>query len=253
MCRADTPRGALPVWAESMVEVSPACPSLVGDQRDLLQRADSRSDLRAPTGSSTIHERDLAPMALVTAPMKLFPFLLLVVALGCRSVPGDTVEDKRAHIDAWETETLGMLYEEHPKAREQVEQAPGYLVVSQRVVKIPFIGWGGGYGVLVDRTKDRRMYIKLDRMDVGGGWGARNLRVILVIHEPKLLRRAGKTHWSFGAGAEASAKAGDSGAAGGMGTDGGDKGYTLYELTDEGVSVTWTLYSLRLSEYSSLN
>ena len=184
--------------------------------------------------------------------MKLALAFLLVLPLGCRSVPGDTVEEKRAHIDAWVEETLEMLYEEHPQAREQIEQAPGYLVVSQRVVKIPFFGGGGGYGVLVDRDRDRRMYIKLNRMDVGGGWGARNLRVILVIHKPKLLKKAGKSHWSFGGGAEASAKSGESGAAGGMGTGQTGKDYTIYELTDEGVSVTWTLHALRLSVYSSL-
>jgi lipid-binding SYLF domain-containing protein len=185
--------------------------------------------------------------------VKLALVLLLGLACSCRSIPGDTVEEKRAYIDAWEQETLEMLYEEQPQARESIEEAPGYLAVGQRIVKIPFVGWGGGYGVLVDRVRDKRLYVKLNRMDVGGGLGARNLRVVLVIHDPKLLKKAGKATWSFGGGAEASAKAGESGAAGGMGTGQGDAEYTVYELTDEGVSVTWTLHAIRLSEHSALN
>jgi len=186
--------------------------------------------------------------------MKLAMALVLALVGACGSVPGDTVEEKRAHIDAWEQQTLGMLFEQHPQAEASLEQAPGYLAVSQRVVKVPIFGGGGGYGVLVDRTRDRRLYVKLDRMDMGGGLGARNLRVVVVIHDPKLLKEDAGAHWSFGGGAEASAKAGESGAAGGVGGGGkGQEGFTLYELTEEGVSVTWTLYAIRISALSDLN
>jgi len=177
------------------------------------------------------------------------PVLLLLVLLvgACRSVvPGDTPEEQRAHIDAWEQETLEMLYAQHPEARAEVAEAAGYLAVHQRVLKVPIFGGGSGYGVVVDRTRERRAYVRLDRMDVGGGLGTRNLRVVAVVSDPKLLEPK-RSHWSFGGGAEAAAKSGESGAAGGAGAGAGKGGTKIYEMTEEGVSVTWTVYAIKLS------
>jgi lipid-binding SYLF domain-containing protein len=176
----------------------------------------------------------------------------MVALVACQSVPeGDTVAARRAYIDTWEQETLRMLYASHPEAQELIEQAPGYLVISQRVVKIPFLGGGGGYGVVNYRAQNRRRYIKVDRLDVGGGLGIRNLRVIVVLHDPKLVKNVGESHWSFHGSAEASAKSSESATSGSQNKP--STGYTLYELTDEGVSVTWTLYAIHFSSYSSLN
>lgn len=185
--------------------------------------------------------------------MKFAPvILLLLTVVACRSVPpGDTVAQQRAYIDAWEQETLEMLYAAHPETRESIAQAPAYLAVKQRLVKIPLLGGGGGHGVLVDRTRNQRLYAKVDRLDVGGGWGTRNLRVVVVFQDPGLLRNVGKPHWSIGWSAETSAKSGESGAAAGQGKQ--SRGYRIYELTDEGVSVTWTLYTIKISPYDLLN
>lgn len=181
---------------------------------------------------------------------KLIPLLFLPV-VSCRSVPGDTVAEQRTHIDDWEQETLQMLYKQDPGARDIIAKAPAYLAIDQHLVKIPFLGTGRGYGVLVDRTTDQRLYVTLDRLDMGGGLGARNLRVVLVIHDPKLLKNAGEaSRWSFGGSAEASSKS-DSKSGGGLNSQ--RARYTIYELTDEGVSVTWTIYAIRLSPNSALN
>ena len=55
--------------------------------------------------------------------------------------------------------------------------------------------------------------------------------------------------WSVNAGAEAAAKVGDVGAAGGGGSTSAedDKGYTMYMITDAGVSATVTAGVVRVS------
>jgi len=180
--------------------------------------------------------------------------LLCLVALlaGCTSVPGKTTEEKRAFIQEFEQETLEQLHQEHPEAKAALAEAPGYVVVRQKVTKVPLVGGGGGYGVVVDGRSDERTYMKLRRLDLGGGYGVRSTRIVLILHEPELVDEVKSGKWRFGAGAEAAAKAGEAGAAGGGGT-GGNEAYTSYQLTDAGVSATVTINALRLSPYKSLN
>jgi lipid-binding SYLF domain-containing protein len=168
-------------------------------------------------------------------------------------VPGDTAEQQRAHVDAYAQESIDLLVKQTPEVQAQLDEAKGYAVIRQSVLKIPIFGGGSGWGVIVEKETGKRTYVKLRRFDVGGGWGARVTRVIAILHTPEAVKEALDGGFEFNAGAEVGAKAGDVG--GGVAGGAQDKkgGETVYVLLDTGASATATVGVLRISKYASLN
>ena len=142
---------------------------------------------------------------------------------------------------------LQKLVQQTPGLQEELDSSLGYLVVDKKVVKIPFVGGGGGKGVVVENATGKRTYVKVSRMEVGGGWGARSYKVLLVFTKPKRLEKAQAGTWVYQAGAEASA--GKVAAEGSSAQVQKDKGYKVYTYSEGGASVTWTLRAFRLKPY----
>jgi lipid-binding SYLF domain-containing protein len=130
-----------------------------------------------------------------------------------------------------------------PKTKERIASSVGYAILSGNITKVPFVGGGSGYGVAISNKTGEKTYLEITKFDVGGGWGARSLRFVIVFQDEKKFNTFINGVWNASAGAEASAKVKDTGAAGGAGSGDlpGDKGYSVYFLTDAGVSVTWTV------------
>lgn len=179
--------------------------------------------------------------------------LVLAICAACVSVPGDTVEDQRGHIDAYAEESIALLVKQSPEVQAELDTALGYVVVRQSVVKVPLFGGGSGWGVVVERESGKRTYVKLRLLQVGGGWGARVTRVIGVLSTQQALDKALNGGFKFSAGAEAGAKAGDVGGGAAAGAQEGESGAKIYVLLDTGASATATVGVLRLSPLSSLN
>jgi len=191
--------------------------------------------------------------------MQRFGILALVFVSvfvsACASAKGSTPDEQRAHIRKLEKETLARLFKEHPEAKAALESAPGYAVFDTSITKIPVIGAGGGYGVIVDADPVARTYMKVREFQLGAGWGARRFQVVVIFHNAKIRDDLKDGKWSFGGGAEAAAKVGESGAAGGGGTGcgGDDQPFTKYVLTEAGVSLTATVNAKRISRMGDLN
>jgi hypothetical protein len=168
--------------------------------------------------------------------------LCLVAGLsGCASIPGKTGAEQAENIDALVERTLADLYKQEPATREAIASSVGYVVMSNKITKIPLVGVGGGYGVAIETKSGARTYLEMARFDVGMGWGARSIRPVAIFTDAKVFKDMTDGEWEFQAGAEASAKVGEGGAAGGGGAGGpGDKGYTMHVVTDAGVSATAT-------------
>jgi hypothetical protein len=121
------------------------------------------------------------------------------------------------------------------------------VVASTKITKIPFVGAGSGYGIAINTKSGEKTYLKMTRFDVGGGWGARALRPVVIFQDEKKFNSFINGIWEVQAGTEVAAKAGEKGAAGGAGTGAiGEKGYTVHILTDAGVSATATAGVLRV-------
>lgn len=162
---------------------------------------------------------------------------------GCAGIPGATGEEQVQTIDELVERTLPDLYKQEPKARQQIADSVGYAIMDNKITKIPLVGAGSGYGVAINNKTGEKTYIRMARFDLGGGWGARSVRPVVIFRDEKKFKDFIKGDWSANAGAEAAAKVGESGAAGGAG--GGDlpgnKGYSIHLITDAGVSATVTM------------
>jgi len=172
----------------------------------------------------------------------------LVGMSGCASIPGKTGEEQAETIDALVERTLADLYKQEPKAKDAIANSVGYVVMSNKITKIPLVGAGSGYGVAINTKTGEKTYIKMARFDLGGGWGARSVRPVLIFQDEKKFKDFIDGVWEAQAGAEAAAKVGETGAAGGAGSGDlpGNKGYSVHMITDAGVSATVTAGVIRV-------
>ncbi len=175
--------------------------------------------------------------------------LFLVISMsGCASIPGATGGEQAETIEALVERTLPDLYKQEPKARKEIANSVGYAIMNNKITKVPIFGAGSGYGVAIDNRTAEKTYITMTRFDIGGGWGARSMRPVVIFQDEKKFKDFIDGAWEAQAGAEAAAKVGESGAAGGAGSGNlpGDKGYSIYMITDAGVSATATAGVIRI-------
>jgi lipid-binding SYLF domain-containing protein len=175
--------------------------------------------------------------------------LFLVINLaGCATIPGTTGEEQAETINALVERTLADLYKQDPKTKGEIVNSVGYAIMNNKITKIPIVGAGSGYGVAINNKTGEKTYIKMARFDIGGGWGARSVRPVLIFQDEKKFKDFINGVWQAQAGAEAAAKVGESGAAGGAGSGDvpGKKGYSVYFITDAGVSATVTVGIIRV-------
>lgn len=184
----------------------------------------------------------------------LMSALMAMLAITITACAGGLVggkEEKLAYFESLEQETLAQLVKERPGAEQELARSVGYAVIDKKAVKVPVFGAGGGAGVVVEKASGKKTYLRVPELQFGLGWGGRAEKVILIFQDIEKLRDLADGMWKAGIEAEAAAKAGDVGAAGGRGT--GDlmkKGFTTYVLTDAGVSATATIAVLRAQPYS---
>ena len=164
----------------------------------------------------------------------------------CASIPGDTGEEQAIEIDSLVTKTLADLEKQDPTTKDAIAQSAGYVIMNNKLTKIPLIGVGAGYGVGINQKSGERTYLKMRRLDLGMGWGARAVRPVLIFEDEKKYLEYIDGNFDASLGAEASAKAGEKGAAGGGATENTKEGYKSYLITDTGVSATASLAFMRV-------
>ena len=161
-----------------------------------------------------------------------------------------SVQEKRDFLAGVEQKTLAELIEKSPEIQAEMDRSVGHAVFSNRSAKIPFVGAGEGIGVVLDKKTGERTYLKVRRLDVGGGLGVREYRLVVVFFEEEPLKKLAGGKLELAAGAEAGAGKGDVG----LGTEGisgkQKEKLALYQLSDKGVSATITV---RLIRYSVLD
>ena len=173
-------------------------------------------------------------------PLALLMVILLVIS-GCATMTTADKEQKRAELDAMAEAAIAALIEQDPEIKKEIEQSLGYAVANMKVTKVPIVGAGGGEGVFVIKTTQQRTYFTVSRFDVGGGWGARSYKALVVINSQEVMDRAKDGVWEFQAGAEVSAgKANVEGSSSDL-----NKGFTVHVLSDGGASATVTARVIR--------
>ena len=172
--------------------------------------------------------------------------LVLVYALfimtACSSMSVTERETKRSQLDEMAATAITGLIEQDITLQQKMDDSLGYAVANMKVTKVPVVGAGGGEGIFVNKKTGKRIYFTVSRFDIGGGWGARSYKILLLFETQEMLERLHNGTWEYQAGVEASA-----GTAAAEGSSGGeDKGYTVHILSDGGASATATARVIRI-------
>ncbi len=166
---------------------------------------------------------------------------LLFFLVACSTLSLTEIEKKRKELDEMAATTIDALAEEDYALQKELDESLGYAVANMKVTKIPIVGAGGGEGVFVNRKTNQRTYFTVSRFDIGGGWGVRSYKALLVITTPEALDRLDNGTWEFQAGVEASAGTAAEGSSGALNAD-----YTVHVLSDGGASATATARVIRI-------
>ena len=172
----------------------------------------------------------------------------IVVAVSCSSTYRSmSAEEKREFLVELEQQTLAELVDEVPEAQAEIDRSVGHAIVANRLAKVPFVGAGEGIGVVFDAETGERTYLKVGRLDVGGGLGVREYRLVVLFFDRQPLRKLASGKLELGAGVEAGAKDKEIGTGAGGVAGSRDEKRVLYQLSDAGVSATFTVRAIRYS------
>lgn len=179
--------------------------------------------------------------------------LLAMIALfsfssGCSTMTTEEKDAKRKGLDSMAEDTVAKLIEQDPKIQQELDASPGYFVADMKLTKVPIVGAGGGEGVLIDKASGNNVYLTVGRFDVGGGWGVRVYKVLLITKTQDMLDDIKNGVWEFQAGAEAAA--GSASAEGSTSEIG--RPFTVHILSEGGAAATVTARILRISVTSGL-
>jgi hypothetical protein len=166
---------------------------------------------------------------------------VLFVVSACSALTVAEKEQKRSELDVMAQEAIAELVEQDANIQKAIDGSVGYAVANMKLTKVPIVGAGGGEGVLVVNDTQEHIYFTVGRFDLGGGWGVRAFKALLVFDSQKVLDRVKDGVWEFQAGAEASA-----GTASAEGSTGDlARGFSMYVLSEGGASVTVTARIIR--------
>ncbi len=173
---------------------------------------------------------------------------LLFVVTGCSTMTVAEKDQERSELDAMADTAIAGLIEQDANIKTEMDKSIGYAVANMKVVKVPIVGAGGGEGVFVDKKTNKRTYFTVKRLDIGGGYGGRSFKILIVVEAQEIVDNLDNGSWEFQAGAEASV-----GTAGVEGSSGDlNEGFSVHVLADGGGSATVTARVIRMKVNSKL-
>ncbi len=162
-------------------------------------------------------------------PNALVLLLLLVYPVAAAS----TEDPRQDELDAMASKGRDQLLVQRPDLEEKLDQLPGYAVIAMTTTKIPGVGTGMGYGVIIDNRTTLRSYIKVSQFEVGGGLGAQMFKLVILFKDDVLLERIKSGGWRIESNADLSASNDSSDAPKTISSKSG-KGYKVYKLAESG-------------------
>ena len=179
----------------------------------------------------------------------------VLVAAGCRTPKGESVQEKRSYALQMKSDALSELYAKRPEAKAHIAKAPGYAVFSNIGSKIFMLATGNGFGVATDNRSGKNTYMKMVEAGGGMGMGIKTYRAVYVFNSRQAFDDFLSGNWQVGgdadAGAEYEGKGMSAGAA--LNTDQLTKPVTVYQFTDKGVSLSAVATGTRYYRDDELN
>ncbi|NLH71683.1 MAG: hypothetical protein GX456_01360 [Verrucomicrobia bacterium] len=215
--------------------------------------------------------------------------LAVTLAIGAQAAlfgpKGDSAAEKKANIRQQRDEMLAQLYAAKPAMKEVIQKAAGYATFKQVNVNLLLLATANGYGLLVDNVARKEVFMRMGSLGGGVGAGVKDVRVVFIFHDPKLMKQFVQEGWQFGGQADAAAKYQDSGVSaeqnvkgsvsfqdgtvgGGSSTDvrAGTKqrdtttaglatrgGMEIYQFTESGIALQATIAGTKYWQDSKLN
>jgi lipid-binding SYLF domain-containing protein len=124
---------------------------------------------------------------------------------------GDSNAEKKAGIRKQRDEMLTQLYAANPDMKKALKKAAGYATFKQVNVNLLLLATGNGYGVVVDNRTRKEIFMRMGSLGGGIGAGVKDVRVIFVFHDAKVMKQFIEEGWQFGGQADAAAKHEDAG------------------------------------------
>lgn len=130
---------------------------------------------------------------------------------GLFSPKGDSPEEKRQVVLKQRDEMLAELYKTRPELKDRIQKAAGYATFKQTDLNLFILASGRGYGVLKDNATGKDTYMCVASLGTGLGMGVKDLRVIFVFNDAKVMQRFVEQGIQFGGKGDVSAKYKDTG------------------------------------------
>ncbi len=197
---------------------------------------------------------------------------------------GDNPEEQRQVVLKQREEMLAELYKTKPELKDRIQKAAGYGTFKQTDVNLFMLASGRGYGVVRDNKTGKDTFMCVASLGTGIGLGVKDLRVIFIFNEGKVMQQFVEQGWQFGGKGDASAKYKDTGisaeggakanvdfkdgtVASGVTADSragaeGDRasaavatpgGMEIYQFTESGISLQATVQGTKYWKDSKLN
>ena len=165
---------------------------------------------------------------------RLITMCLLALLLSACANQGANVAEQRTAVQKMKDDTLTKLFKQKPHTRAQIRSAAGFAVFSNASVNLFVASVGGGQGMVKNSQSGAIIYMKMGELGVGFGLGVKDFRIVNVFDKQKTMDGFVETDWSFGAQADAAAKASNKGATVGEETVVND--IILYQMTESGLA-----------------
>jgi lipid-binding SYLF domain-containing protein len=125
---------------------------------------------------------------------------------------GGNNAEKKANIRKQGNEMLAQLYVTNPGMKKVLQQAAGYATFKQVNVNLLLLATANGYGMVLDNKTRKETFMRMGSLGGGIGAGVKDVRVIFVFHDAKVMKRFIEEGWQFGGQADAAAKYENTGA-----------------------------------------
>jgi lipid-binding SYLF domain-containing protein len=180
--------------------------------------------------------------------------LAMPAAAGLFSAKGDNVDEQRAAVRKDRDEILAKLYAAFPDAKEKIQKAAGYGTFNNKNMNLFLLSTGHGYGMVVDKG-GKETFMAMGSLGGGVGLGAKDLSVVFIFKNEDVMKKFVESGWQFGGEADATAKAGDKGAAAAKeaAADTGANVFEIYQMTDTGVALQATVAGTKYWKDKDLN
>ena len=124
---------------------------------------------------------------------------------------GDNADEQKANVRKQRDEMLETLYASKPEIKGRLKKAAGYATFNQKDVNLFLLASGSGYGLLVDNKTGKETFMRVASLGGGVGMGVKDLRVVFVFNDAKVMQQFVESGWQFGGKADAAAKYKDAG------------------------------------------